>query len=140
MDHDHRPTTSLSRRDPDTHMRMRRCTIFFALVAHAHGLALSDATSTLNAFRAFLGNPETGHLCEKPPRVKIASVPGKGNGLVATREVEAGDALLALPADLRICPSGFLASIAKTGAAGAALAEAGGALAQSPEGDGGTVQ
>lgn len=104
---------------------------FCTLLAVANGLSADVAN--LNAFRSFLSNPDKGVLTTAPA-VKIKESANQGRGLVAIREVEAGDELLAVPQDLGLCPSSFLTAISKTGDVGAQLADAGKALMESPEG------
>ena len=100
------------------------------LLPVAAALSAADAAAKLNAFRTYL-------FVENriaPPAVKVANVPGKGRGLIATREVSAGEELLCVPRSLSIRPSEFVSNIGKSGMVGAKLAEAGKSLIETPEG------
>ncbi len=100
------------------------------LLPVAAALSAADAAAKLNAFRTYL-------FVENriaPPAVKVANVPGKGRGLIATREVSAGEELLCVPRSLSIRPSEFVLNIGKSGMVGAKLAEAGKSLIETPEG------
>ena len=79
---------------------------------------------------------ETFNQAFKPlnPAVKVAPIDGMGQGLIAMRDVKAGDVLLSVPHELHLNPSSYLAQIASTGSVGAQLASAGQRLQQTPEG------
>ena len=84
------------------------------------------ASPTLDAFNAAF----------RPlnPAVTVEPVAGMGHGLVATRDVEAGEVLLSVPRELTLSPTLYLSEIGSTGPVGAQIAEAGKRLQQTAEG------
>ena len=96
-------------------------------VAVAQGGA---TTSTVGTFTRFIFKGGV-----KAPAVAVApSVPGKGRGLLALDDVDAGNNMISVPRELCLTPTNYLTTIAKTGPVGAQLAEVGKQLLQTPEG------
>ena len=63
-----------------------------------------------------------------------SGVPGCGRGLVATRDIEAGEPLISIPQQMVLCPSAYLNAIAQSGPIGAQLSAGLAPLLQTPDG------
>ena len=66
--------------------------------------------------------------------VEVASLSGYGNGLVATRAVEAGDLVLSVPPAMILSPSRYVQQLSQGGALGAQLSQALAPLLETPDG------